>query len=648
MRKRSSLIVSTILTSTLLLTFVTTLVTSQESELDGVALDWYYNNLTSEDRKKIRQAMDYCIPRQQIIDEVINGLAVPLATEIPQNMMGYEPSISPRKYNIAKAKELMAEVFGKIFDNSTGTETNETVTITPYFRMNIIAQTPNTARSQWATMIAKAFNEIGIDTRLRWLNEDIFRHRIFDDPAGVGYDYDHGGFDAYLAGYSTSLDPNYSSRYFPNQFAPNGSNTQWIKNEEVVEIINRSLISLDLDEQLLALKEFQMWFHEWVPKSIILQVYDLYAVDPYLNGLDNYLISNFENCTIVHPVNGSQNTLTYTIPGDFVAFNPMLSDSYYDSIVSRNIFRSLASRRGSYNLTHPVGVLAEKWAISENGLVWDVKLREGVQWHDGTELTADDVVFTYQACFEEELGSPHLSFMQDRFGKNGASNIEKLDKYNVRFTLESFYPYVTTTLFGMSILQKLQMEQIDFAAWKTHGTNTGTEKLIGCGPYTFTNYDSWSTVTLVKSDNYNQDKMGHDPDAIGGGIWQPNASIETVYITVVKEAATCLTGLESGLYDIIDPQTKLQAQYDELIEADWANILISLDNGWEELVYNHYDPRWGMNPSTPWDLYPGLYQKPPEYLFIVYSFLLLSLVAFSILIFTVGVTIRQTSIFNRK
>ena len=78
---------------------------------EGQGLEWYYDNLDDIDRRKIRQAMDYSIPRQQIIDDLHNGLAVPLATEIGQNVMGYDDSVQPRSYSITTARALMAEAY---------------------------------------------------------------------------------------------------------------------------------------------------------------------------------------------------------------------------------------------------------------------------------------------------------------------------------------------------------------------------------------------------------------------------------------------------------------------------------------------------------------------------------------------------------
>jgi len=288
MRKLSALIFLVLLLMTLFNTFVPIPISIQKEEWERRSIDWFYNNLTSEDRKKIRQAMDYAIPRQQIIDTVMQGLAVPIATEIGQNMVGYDPSVQPREYNIPKAKRLMADVFGKIYDNSLGTKANSTHTTTPYFKMVIIALITNDITMELAARIRTSFKAIGIDVILRSFYDEFVFNQIFKYDERVGFDYNHGGFDVYVARYSASTDPDYSSRYYPSYFAPHGENTQWIENEEVVEIINRSLTLPNLDDRLAALKEFQAWSYEWVPKSIILQAYNLFAVDPYLEGLVYY------------------------------------------------------------------------------------------------------------------------------------------------------------------------------------------------------------------------------------------------------------------------------------------------------------------------------------------------------------------------
>lgn len=59
--------------------------------------------------KRVRQAMNYAIDVQGIIDTVLGGNAQRVATIVPQQNFGYDDSIQPYEYNLEKAKELMAE-----------------------------------------------------------------------------------------------------------------------------------------------------------------------------------------------------------------------------------------------------------------------------------------------------------------------------------------------------------------------------------------------------------------------------------------------------------------------------------------------------------------------------------------------------------
>ncbi|MFX1286021.1 MAG: ABC transporter substrate-binding protein [Promethearchaeota archaeon] len=577
-----------------------------EEEWENKDITWYYENLLDDDRKKIRLAMDLAIPRQRIIDEIYDGHAELIATPIGKNLIEiYDQDISPRSYNPSMSLALLTEVFGKTYNEAIQ---NETYTTVPYFRMTLVSPMTNQARTQWVPLIAQSFRNIGIYTTLKWWNWNIIVPRLFFDPIETGYDYIHGGYDAIFMDQFASADPDYSSKFLRKAYVPTGNNYAWIENSVVEEIWGRTLNSSDPNSRIQGLCDFQKWFNDQVPMSIICQEQDMFIMDPKIKGFDTYLVGRgafFNNCTIKN-----QTTMTYTIPVDFVNFNPLLSNYYSDSVVVKNIFLSLAARRGDYNLTHPVPLLAKNWESSSNGLEWIVTLRQGVQWHDGTEVTADDVVFSYHSLFNEELKrAPTLSFIEDRFGKNASASIKKLGTYTVKFTLQSFYPYMTTAVFGLPIIQKAQMEQIALKDWRTHETNHGKEKLIGCGPYEFESYN-FDQVILVKSDNYNQAKIGHNPSATGGGIFWPNASIETIKVAVVKDAKTAIWGLERGKYDAIDPQTGIYENLDEINASNWAKMTTTLKYGWQELVYNQYSPIWGMNPGNPYKMY--LYRPIPN------------------------------------
>ncbi len=78
----------------------------------------------------------------------------------------------------------------------------------------------------------------------------------------------------------------------------------------------------------------------------------------------------------------------------------------------------------------PQPQLAEEYSVSQDGLVWTVKLKENVKWHDGTDFTAKDVLHTYNYVMENAENSPYAI---------NVSNIEYVNStsdYTVNFKLE--------------------------------------------------------------------------------------------------------------------------------------------------------------------------------------------------------------------
>lgn len=570
-------------------------------------LEWYYDNLTPEDRKKIRQAMDYVIPRDQVIDELYHGYAVKTATVINQQLTGvYDPSIQARNYDIEQAKNLMEEVFGKRYINYNGAESDEFHTAEPYFSMTLAVPNTQSDRSQWAALVARSFQDIGIDVTLTWWGWNIGSPRIFDEPVGTGFDYTHGGFDAFFVGFNFNPEAEGLVEIFsPTSFVPNGWNYYWIENEEVAAILESTMTSYGLEERIQALREFQAWFYGEVPASIIRQRMQLFAMDPDLHGFDPFLgLYNIQNWTM-----STQTSISIAQPGDFFNFNPLISNSYYDSMILKNIFCSLSRRRGAYNLTHAVPWLANSWSHSPDYLIWDVTLNSGVKWSDGTEVTADDVVFTYHAALNPAVG--HLSYDIYSSILGGTSAIEKTGTYNIRFTLPAFYPFVETVLFGVEILQKAQMETLPFVEWKTHATNTNYPP-IGCGAYMFDSFPNPSTFIIKPNPHYNGTFLGHDPTMIGGPNWLPDPHFTSVTFNVVKEVSSAISGLQTGVYDFIDAQMRIQPPAAEIIESDWGKLVFYPEWGYQELGYNQYSPIWGMNPHDPRLMYEEPHITTPE------------------------------------
>ena len=57
----------------------------------------------------------------------------------------------------------------------------------------------------------------------------------------------------------------------------------------------------------------------------------------------------------------------------------------------------------------PVPVLAESWEVHADGTEWTFRVRQGVTFHDGSPLTAEDVVYSFQRILDPATGSPAVA-----------------------------------------------------------------------------------------------------------------------------------------------------------------------------------------------------------------------------------------------
>ncbi len=580
---------------------------------------WYYDNLNSNDRQKIRQAMDYCIPREQIIQGLHLGYAEAIASPIGVNFVGvYEASIAAREYNTTTASGLLVDVFGYLYDKNLAA-TNETTKATaePYFKITLVAPTTNTARSQWAALTSYSLNQIGIDSIIKWWNWDIIMPRIFLDPVGTGYDYENGGYDMFFVGYDASPDPTYKEYYDKDTFPPS-RNCYWIEDgpatsgiwattgprtngayPNITALWTNVYKEMDSNKRTVLLKEYQQWCYDNVPTIIIRQEIQLWALDAQLIGFDVFhgIQQSISNWTI-----GSQTTCTIAQPGDYVDFNPQLSNSYYDEIIFSNTLVALARRRGDYNLSHAYPWLANDWTVSADYKTWTVNLRQNNYWSDGQPITADDVVFTYHAILNASLRSPSRGTLYNILGNTTGSDgkfrcvTKGTNDYQVIFTLPEVYAYVETVLFDIEILPEHQMSLIPLANWKTDATNTGTTPIVASGPYMMYEYVKSNSVELLINPYYNEANMGHNPSAVGGGNWIPSATLTYVFFKVVKSGNTAVAGIIAGAYDVIDSQMGIQADAQMINDSVNCQLLFGYEWGYQEMGINHYSPIWGMNP----------------------------------------------------
>jgi peptide/nickel transport system substrate-binding protein len=152
--------------------------------------------------------------------------------------------------------------------------------------------------------------------------------------------------------------------------------------------------------------------------------------------------------------------------------NPLYSSiNQTDRDLSRLIYSSLLTRDSSGKL---INDLAENYQVSPDGLVYTVKLKNNLLWSNGNKLTAEDVVFTYNAIIDSAYGSPLF---------NSLSGVEttKLDDLTVRFTLgqpyNAFLDLLTIDIMPAELWGQVSAESASLADLNL--------KPIGSGPYQF-------------------------------------------------------------------------------------------------------------------------------------------------------------------
>jgi peptide/nickel transport system substrate-binding protein len=193
------------------------------------------------------------------------------------------------------------------------------------------------------------------------------------------------------------------------------------------------------------------------------------------------------------PVQGG--TYIEGIVGYVERINPILSPRMvetnpFEQTLGSLVFDGLTTLDETGQITHS---LALDWEVSEDGTVYEFRLRPDVTWHDGAPFTADDVAFTVQALQDPDYqGPPALQALWQTVVA------EKLDSFSIRLTLEEPFPsFLYYTSIG--ILPAHLLSDVPAADLPTDEFSTVTP--VGTGRFKVTELSS-EQVTLVPNDTY--------------------------------------------------------------------------------------------------------------------------------------------------
>jgi ABC-type transport system substrate-binding protein len=152
--------------------------------------------------------------------------------------------------------------------------------------------------------------------------------------------------------------------------------------------------------------------------------------------------------------------------------------------------------------------------ISDDRLTYTIPLRKGIKFHDGQELTAEDVKFSFDRILDPNFANQGSQFVAILAGaeemKNGAkelSGVKVIDPYTVSFTLTK--PQSTFELvFGVATFGIVPKKAVEAA-----GADWGTKTVIGTGPYTLRDWKIGERLTFERFPDY-WDKDGYYLDTV--------------------------------------------------------------------------------------------------------------------------------------
>ncbi len=200
--------------------------------------------------------------------------------------------------------------------------------------------------------------------------------------------------------------------------------------------------------------------------------------------------------------------------------------------IIRNMFDGLVTR-DTRSGVHMELAESMEW-VDDTTL--EVKLRQGVKFHDGVEMTADDVVYTFERIIGENMidyPEPHSSSRKGLIAP--LESIEKLDDYAVRLNFSGPWPVAQQMLVHQQIVPKHYLEEVGTEGFVAHP--------IGTGPFKFASAEGLEQIVLERFDDY----WGGAPDLQPAGP----ACVSQAVFMVIPEASTRVAALLAGEVDII-------------------------------------------------------------------------------------------------
>jgi peptide/nickel transport system substrate-binding protein len=213
--------------------------------------------------------------------------------------------------------------------------------------------------------------------------------------------------------------------------------------------------------------------------------------------------------------------LRIAVAADVTSIDPHFFNLFPNNNIAEHIFDKLVQMDPDSKM---IPGIATAWKPVD-ATTWEYKLRKGVKFHDGTELTAEDVAFSIDRV-------PNIPNSPGPFTAYTKAIVEKqiVDPYTIRFKYASPYPLSPNDLSTIYIVSKKAA-----TGASTEDFNSG-KAAIGSGRYRFVRYANGDRVELVRNEAY----------------WGDKSPWQKVTFKIIKNEAARVAALLSGDVDAIE------------------------------------------------------------------------------------------------
>lgn len=217
---------------------------------------------------------------------------------------------------------------------------------------------------------------------------------------------------------------------------------------------------------------------------------------------------------------------------DIETLNPILSEGSAETDILNCIFSKLVTMNDKLEIEPDL--LTKMPEISTDGLTYTFQLRKGVKFHDGVELTAEDVKFLYEMRMAEGNAVPSRH-MWEKIAK-----FEIKDKYNFVITLKELdVTWLEGWCYSEGLIPPKHILEKEFKAGGNSLTKGGafSRNPVGSGPYKFVKWEPDQYIMLQKNPNY---------------FRKGQPKINQVIFKIVPDTNTLLAQFKNGEIDIYD------------------------------------------------------------------------------------------------